>query len=78
MVASDTDRLLLLRGVGQARPAHGLGAPVVDQMEGDAPVGGKWNFDRDNRKAPPEEITALETLAETLDRASGSKATEDA
>lgn len=25
-------------------------------MEGDAPVGGKWNYDRENRKAPPKEI----------------------
>ncbi len=27
-------------------------------MEGDAPVGGKWNYDHDNRKAPPKDIEA--------------------
>jgi deoxyribodipyrimidine photolyase-related protein len=26
-------------------------------MEGDEPVGGKWNFDHDNRKPAPEEVT---------------------
>ena len=26
-------------------------------MEGDQPAGGQWNFDHDNRKAPPKEIT---------------------
>ena len=26
-------------------------------MEGDQPAGGKWNFDHDNRKAAPEDVT---------------------
>ncbi|MBD3680212.1 MAG: cryptochrome/photolyase family protein [Rhodobacteraceae bacterium] len=26
-------------------------------MEGDAPAGGKWNFDHDNRKPAPDEVT---------------------
>mgnify|MGYP003134432898 FL=1 len=26
-------------------------------MEGDKPAGGKWNFDHDNRKAAPEDVT---------------------
>ena len=26
-------------------------------MDGDQPAGGQWNFDHDNRKAPPKEIT---------------------
>lgn len=26
-------------------------------MDGDTPIGGQWNFDHDNRKAPPKSIT---------------------
>ena len=44
-------------------------------MEGDKPVGGKWNFDHDNRKPAPDEVTfdgplrfePDETVREVLD-----------
>ena len=29
-------------------------------MDGDKPTGGKWNFDQENRKSPPKEITTTE------------------
>lgn len=29
-------------------------------MDGDKPTGGKWNFDRENRKSPPKEIITTE------------------
>ena len=29
-------------------------------MDGDKPIGGKWNFDKENRKAPPKKIISPE------------------
>ena len=29
-------------------------------MDGDKPIGGKWNFDQENRKSPPKEIITTE------------------
>ncbi len=31
-------------------------------MEGDAPLGGQWNYDHDNRKAPPRGLSGPESL----------------
>ncbi|MDE4173198.1 cryptochrome/photolyase family protein [Phaeobacter sp. PT47_59] len=36
-------------------------------MEGGKPVGGKWNFDQENRKAPPKEITCADPMQFTPD-----------
>ncbi len=36
-------------------------------MEGDQPAGGKWNFDHDNRKAAPEDVTVDGPLRFDLD-----------
>ena len=36
-------------------------------MEGDKPAGGKWNFDHDNRKAPPKAITGTGPMQFTPD-----------
>ena len=36
-------------------------------MEGDAPAGGEWNYDKENRKPPPGEVTASGPMEFTPD-----------
>jgi deoxyribodipyrimidine photolyase-related protein len=46
----------------ETAPAADSNRPKRAQSPGDKPLGGRWNYDQDNRKAPPRGLTGPEPL----------------